>query len=129
MLDDARTIDDITDAHLRKSNANYFIPETKNEALAAIAAMDEFALDFETTGLDPRQGAKVRLSSICGDKHQLLIDHFFVGDFSEYADAFLNKKIWVYNAKFEQKFIDFYRDDEEVTVWDVDFLKKVNTTY
>ena len=62
---------------------------------------------------------------MCNDDTHFIIDHEFIGSFESFADDLHGITWWVYNAKFEQRWIDHYLPDETVTVRDVDFAKKV----
>lgn len=90
-------------------------------------AADYAALDFETTGLDPRFG-KVRLSCIyhpsCG---AVIIDHFLTASFVDMVDHFLPITWIVYNSKFEVNWFDFATKypKKAVDTVDVDYMAKV----
>lgn len=116
---------DRTEEHFEASKASCRYLTTAEEAHELLASITEAALDFETTALDPYDG-DIRLTTICNDKYHFIIDHYFLGHFSEYIDHFKGDKIWwVFNAKFEQKWLDQYDDEEETKVYDIDFAKKV----
>lgn len=115
--------EDRTEEHFARSRSRCVLVKTKAEALRLLAGMNEFALDFETTSLVPQSGT-VRLTTICNDDHHFIIDHMFCGSIEDYIEALVGKTIWVFNAKFEQKWIDYYDPDERIQVNDVDFLKK-----
>jgi len=88
-----------------------------------LKSIDEAALDFETTALSPLEG-EIRLTTICNDDVHFIIDHFFLGKFEEYVELFKGKKWWVFNGKFEQRWLDYHDPSEHCTVLDVDFAKK-----
>jgi len=109
------------------------IVKTRSRALEILADIDEAALDFETTQLFPN-GADgfIRITSITNDDYCVLFDHMFIGEFDDYIEHMLTQRWWVYNAKFEIRWMDFYceqnrNDDEQLPladVHDVDFLAK-----
>lgn len=111
---------------LAASNAQYRLIGM-DEAKALLADMDEFALDFETTALHPRDG-QIRITSICNDEHHFIVDHFISGPFQQLLPSLRGKRMWVYNAKFESRWCDYYCDtwsfDELLDICDVDFLAK-----
>ena len=99
---------------MERSRAQEIIPQLGDKVVA---------LDFETTGLDPKM-SEVRLSciyhpSICA----VVIDHFYAGSFKEWAPKMLGPMWAVYNAKFEQRWFDHYCYGL-VDMIDVDFLRK-----
>lgn len=98
---------------------------TREEALEVYRAIgeDAAALDFETTGLDPRY-SRVRLSCIYHPKvGVVLIDHDFAGAFNDLAPHMM-EAIWiVYNAKFELRWFEHAKCGD-VDMMDVDFLAK-----
>lgn len=95
-----------------------------SEAHQLLAGIDEAALDFETTSLSPLDG-EIRLTTICNDDEHFILDHQFIGSFSEYVHHFVGKTWWVFNGKFEQDWIDHHRPEEDIQVSDIDFAKKV----
>jgi len=117
---------DNTDIEFAKSCERYRLVETSEEAHSLLESIDEAALDFETTALSPEDG-RIRLTTICNDKHHFIIDHEFLGSFEEYVHHFVDgkKRWWVYNAKFETLWIDHIAGNEDAVILDVDFLKKV----
>lgn len=118
-----RNFIDRTEEHLRRSIERCRLVETADEAHRLLSDIDEAALDFETTALTPQDGV-VRLTTICNDDVHLIIDHMFLGGLEEYIEHFVGKKWWVFNAKFEQRWFDYHRPEEDITVLDIDFAKK-----
>lgn len=115
---------DNTSEHFEKSKKRCRLVETRDEAHRLMQDLgDEFGLDFETTALSPLDG-EIRLTSVCNDDTHFLIDHFFLGPFSDYVDYLVGKRVWVYNGKFEQFWIDHHRPEEDIQCWDIDFAKK-----
>lgn len=116
---------DRTEEHFARSKERCFLVRTKDEARSLLSGISEAALDFETTALSPLDG-DIRLTSICNDDVHFIIDHYFLGHFEEYVDLIAdpNKIWWVYNAKFETKWVDQYDDSESFQAYDVDFAKK-----
>lgn len=114
------------DKEVAKSNTKYRMVDI-DEAISLINTVDEFALDFETTALNPRSG-EIRITSICCDEFHFIIDHYMSGHFKHLLPSLRGKRIWVYNAKFETTWIDYYCDgwdyDDLIEVCDVDFLAK-----
>lgn len=88
-----------------------------------LAGVKELALDFETTSLSPENG-KVRLSSICWGEEHFIVDHFLVGNVRSLLNMLIGKHVFVYNGKFEQRWIDYHLPSEELDVLDVDFMAK-----
>jgi DNA polymerase I-like protein with 3'-5' exonuclease and polymerase domains len=86
------------------------------------------ALDFETTSLFPWDGGEVRLSIITDETGTTVIDHFYAGKFSYWAEEFAKRKWVVYNAMFEGRWIDYHTEGGKyhyyVDLLDVQFLKK-----
>lgn len=118
------TLEDTTDAMFAKSKANYILCSTPEEAFDMLASViTEAALDFETTSLHPSEG-RVRLTSVCNDDVHFVIDHDFLGPFSDYAPMMMGKKWFVYNAKFETTWCDSATAPEEMEILDVDFMAK-----
>lgn len=107
-------------------NLEYVMDRQRALEIFDIIGEDIAALDFETTGLDPRT-AKVRLSCIYHPSLGIVIlDHFFCGSFRELAPHML-RAIWiVYNAKFEVKWFDYSLRADVVDLLDVDFLAKAS---
>jgi DNA polymerase I-like protein with 3'-5' exonuclease and polymerase domains len=97
------------------------------EAKRLLEGVDEVALDFETTALHPRHG-EIRLTSLCCDDFNVIIDHFISGPFTNLLPSLRGKRLWVYNAKFETVWIDWFcKDwayDDLLDICDVDFLAK-----
>ena len=115
---------DVTDAMFAKSKANYIMCETREEAFDMLASVvTEAALDFETTSLHPSEGS-VRLTSVCNDDVHFIIDHEFLGPFSDYAPMMVGKQWFVYNAKFETVWCDAGLGTEDMEILDVDFMAK-----
>lgn len=97
----------------------------RDEAIAILKSFEDkvVALDFETTGLDPRR-SKVRLSCTYHPDHGVvLFDHYFCGAFSELCQHMLRPMWVVYNAKFEVRWFDNFIPNK-VDLIDVDFLAK-----
>ncbi len=97
------------------------------EARSLIRELSELnepvALDFETTGLDPKY-SRVRLSCIyhpsCG---AVILDHMYCDSFKAMAEQ-MSSVFWlVYNAKFEVRWFDYVLP-ATVELMDVDFLFK-----
>jgi len=123
---------DVTDIEFEKSIKKCVLCKTQEEAFDMIASViDEAALDFETTSLDPADG-RIRLTSICNDDVHFLIDHEFLGPFEEYLPMMEGKTWYVYNAKFETRWIDYFAAKYKFydgrynyfKVYDVDFMAK-----
>lgn len=116
-----------TAAMLAVSNFKYELISVE-DAILLLETMDEFALDFETTSLFPEHGGKIRITSICNDDHHFIVDHFLSGPFEKLIPSLRGKVIWVYNAKFESKWLDCHCPDDAfddlLDVRDVDFLAK-----
>lgn len=110
-----------------QSNENYTIPSSRHLIRTVLQNVSELALDFETTALVPYEGT-IRITSICSPEMHLVIDHFLLAmPFSELIPLLRGKTIYVYNAKFEQHWIDeaaFEAGIEPIDVIDVDFLAK-----
>ncbi len=115
--------DDLTEYYVNISRKNCVYITSIEEAHSLLADVTEAALDFETTALSPEDG-EIRLTSICNDDIQFIIDHYFLGHFSDYVEYFIEKRWWVYNAKFECAWLDYYSPDYEIEVLDIDFAKK-----
>jgi len=123
-----------TEALLSKSRASC-VMATREQAMAWLATMVDFALDFETTSLDPRVG-RVRLTSICNDDHHFIIDHDMCGPLSDYIPLLRGKPtgakvVWVYNSKFETTWLDHndplsFDSSKWIRTRDVDFLAKAH---
>lgn len=104
---------------------NYIMPENKKEAWDLLNSLDKskiYALDFETTALNPSEG-EVRLTSIYGHGKWYLIDHFQCGAFVEFAEWFSERTWIVFNACFEGKWIDYYALNSDVVLLDVQFMR------
>lgn len=104
----------------------YQVIKRKSDALALLARIGDqpAALDFETTGLHPAEGAKVRLISIATEDEWALIDCFgWKGGFKAIADHFGEAAWIVFNGVFEQKFF-IANTDVPVTCWDVQILRR-----
>lgn len=106
--------------------ANYRLVDME-EAKRLLGTVDTVALDFETTALHPRDG-DIRLTSLCCDQFNVLIDHYLSGSFEQLLPYLRGKRIWVYNAKFETLWVDWFCDgwayDDLLEICDVDFLAK-----
>mgnify|MGYP000898908902 CR=1 FL=1 len=115
-----------TEEHFNASCKRYSLISL-DEAITLLADMDEFALDFETTALDPTNG-EIRVTSICNDEHHFIIDHLISGNFKLLLPSLRGKRIWVYSATFETRWCDYYSDlweyDELLEICDVDYLAK-----
>ena len=86
----------------------------------------KFAIDFETTGLDPAT-SEVRLTCISVTKDvAYVIDHFKCGGFEEYADDLIKVGPWyAFAVGFEGKFFEAYQEeDAPVTLWDVGHMRR-----
>lgn len=98
-----------------------------DEAVKLLRGHTDVALDFETTSLHPKDG-DIRITSIATDDFCVVIDHFISGEFSKLLPYLRGKRLWVYNAKFETKWIDWYCDgskyEDLLEICDVDFLAK-----
>lgn len=114
---------DRTEEEFARSVARCVYVAKAAEAHRLLAQVTEAALDFETTALSPLDG-DIRLTTVCNDDVHFIIDHMFLGDFSEYVHHFKNKIWWVFNGKFEQLWLDHYDPSEECNVRDIDFAKK-----
>jgi len=104
-------------------NFRYIVDRKEFQDILNAIGTDAAALDFETTGLDPRY-SHVRLSCIYHPTVGIcVVDHHFVGSFNEWAPKML-EPIWaVYNAKFECKWFES-AGCPEVDAIDIDFLAK-----
>lgn len=115
-----------TDAMFQRSCESYRLVSI-DEAIALIDGADEFALDFETTALSPNHG-EIRITSICNDDFHFIIDHKISGPFKALIPSLRGKRLWVYNAKFESRWIDHHCKgwayDDLIDICDVDFLAK-----
>lgn len=99
---------------------------TFDEAVEALSHIAEAALDFETTALYPKQG-KIRITSITNDDYCYIIDHEFCGPFEKLLPYMVGKRWWVYNAKFEIRWTDYWCERLSLPlleICDVDFLAK-----
>lgn len=116
---------DLTAQHFAASRKGCKFVKDKAEAIRLLSLIHEAALDFETTALDPTDG-DIRITSICNDDFHFIIDHYFVCPFEEIVEYIADptKVWWVYNAKFETKWIDHYDEEEKVVIHDIDFVKK-----
>jgi DNA polymerase I-like protein with 3'-5' exonuclease and polymerase domains len=115
---------DVTDIEFTKSIDKCVLCRDKEEAFDLLASViDEAALDFETTALDPKDG-RVRLTSICNDDVHFLIDHEFLGPLTDFLPMMEGKKWWVYNAKFETRWLDYLSGHDRTDVNDIDFMAK-----
>jgi hypothetical protein len=116
----------IIDADAALSAMRYIMD--RSEAVALLDSIDPdwiVALDFETTGLDPRY-SKVRLSCIYHPELGIvLLDHFFCGSFEDLCSDMLTPMWVVYNAKFEVRWFDHFLPNQ-VDLIDVDFLAKAH---
>ena len=108
------------------SSASYKYITTLKEAKFYLEIVREAALDIETTSLHPEEGGKIRLIQITNDDMHIVIDVFAIGGIQTILKYLIrpNVKWWVYNAKFETKWIDFYDETQATNVWDVDFVWK-----
>ena len=100
---------------------------TVADAKVLLADTDEFALDFETTSLHPRDG-EIRITSICNDDFHFIIDHRIGGSFKSLLPSLRGKTIWAFTSKFEIKWIDSWDTeadyDDLIHVRDIDHLAK-----
>jgi DNA polymerase I-like protein with 3'-5' exonuclease and polymerase domains len=99
---------------------------TFDEAVEALSSIKEAALDFETTALYPKEG-KIRITSVANDEHCFLVDHEFCGPFEKLLPHMQNITWWVYNAKFEVRWCDYWAGRlglPDLDICDVDFLAK-----
>lgn len=96
-------------------------------AVSLLKCVDTIALDFETTALFPEAG-RIRITSMACDEWCVIIDHDISGGFELLLPHLRGKQIWVYNAKFETRWIDHYCDgwnyNDLLEICDVDFLAK-----
>lgn len=107
------------------ANARYIMDPAEARELLTQLGDKTVALDFETTGLDPRY-SRVRLSCIFHPDHgAVILDHMFCGTFSELCHDMLGPVWLVYNAKFEAKWFDHFMHGTRVDMVDIDFLAKV----
>lgn len=92
--------------------------------LADQSVEEIYALDFETTALDPGFG-QVRLTAIYDHVNDIpyIIDHYVAGSFRRLAPYFMETTWCVYNAKFETRWFDDAIPNQ-VNLFDVDFLAK-----
>jgi DNA polymerase I-like protein with 3'-5' exonuclease and polymerase domains len=115
-----------TEAHFNASTSRYNLV-TVQEAVELLKDEDEFALDFETTALSPRDG-DIRITSICNENVHFIIDHQIGGTFLKLLPSLRGKRVWVYNAKFETDWCDYFCGDWDyddlLDICDVDFLAK-----
>jgi DNA polymerase I-like protein with 3'-5' exonuclease and polymerase domains len=115
-----------TEELFARSKAGYRLVNA-DEAKALLATVNEFALDFETTALDPNDGY-IRITSICCEDFHFIIDHNISGPFLNLLPSLRGKRVWVYNAKFETRWIDWHCESwdyaELIDICDVDFLAK-----
>ena len=87
---------------------------------------EDRALDFETTGLDPRY-AQARLTCISlREDEAYIIDHFKCGSFASFSDDLAGLGPWyVFNANFEGAFFDHEaREAEPVRLYDVGHMRR-----
>jgi len=121
-------VEKTTEQELRKSIKNCRIVETVEEAHALFAKVKESgiaAIDFETTALYPTSnGGRIRLTSVCNDDCQFLIDHDFLGPLEDYAEDFQGIEWYAFYSKFEITWIDHAFGHDRTDVRDVQFLKK-----
>ena len=120
----ANAMDDTVDRYACQAQKCKIIRKL-DEALAAFAALDPdeaYALDFETTDLLPEHGS-VRITTIVGYNAAFMIDHWFVA-FQDIVQELANRTWWVFNSLFEGNWIDYYAENDHVTLWDVQHLKK-----
>ena len=100
---------------------------TVADAIDLLATTHEFALDFETTSLHPRDG-EIRITSICNDDFHFIIDHKIGGSFKALLPSLRGKVIWAFTSKFELKWIDSWDTeadyDDLIHVRDIDHLAK-----
>jgi DNA polymerase I-like protein with 3'-5' exonuclease and polymerase domains len=115
-----------TDEAFAKSTEGYTLV-TVRDAAKLLKTASSFSLDLETTALDPRDGV-VRLTQMRNDNFHIVIDHTIGGTFEQLIPHLRGKQIWVYNAKFEMRWCDYYCEDwhydELLEICDVDFLAK-----
>ena len=105
------------------ANLEYVIERSRVQEILDTLGDSVAALDFETTGLDPKSSV-VRLSCIYHPTvGAVLIDHMFAGSFVEWVPKMLGPMWAVYNAKFEVSFFDHAKYGA-VDLIDVDFLRK-----
>jgi DNA polymerase-1 len=116
---------DRTEELFARSRGQCEYVKTHQRARELLASARVAALDFETTSLSPLDG-DIRLTSVCNDEVHFIIDHFFLEHFEEYIDLIADpdKIWWVFNAKFETTWIDYYDESESAVIYDVDFAKK-----
>lgn len=114
---DGYTVRVITDPH----EARKFVSHLKRNKNG-----NPYALDFETTGLDPEY-AQVRLTCISKkDNEAFVIDHFECGSFASFADDLAECGPWyVFNAGFEGDWFDYEaREAEPVKLYDVGHMRR-----
>lgn len=103
------------------SKYEYVVDDGRLPAIAdEIVAAPIIALDLETHGLSPVQGATIRLCSINTGKGVYVIDFFRCKNLQPIIDALRDSKgIKVgQNLKFDQKFLLYYHDLELWPVFD-----------
>lgn len=114
---DGMTVKVITDA----KEARQFVGKLK-----AGKNGKHYAIDFETTGLDPRS-SQVRLSCISRKPNEAyVIDHFKCGSFASFADDLADCGPWyVFNSCFEGSWFDYEaREAVPVVLHDVGHMRR-----
>jgi len=86
----------------------YINTEAELKDLLSVMRDDIAALDFETTGFSPADGAEVRLAQICNDTHFVVVDFWALPKrkFAAYAEWFEGVVWLAFNAGFEYQWFD-----------------------
>ena len=103
--------------------------------ISGLHSAHKVALDFETTGLFPRErgkdqhsGARVRLTNISwNEKTAYILDHDYCGSFYSLLGALIEEssEYYVFHAPFETKWFDAFCDEEKyVRLFDVANMRK-----
>ncbi len=111
------------DRDFEESRRNCKLLTSEEEAFDMLSKIEEAALDYETTSFSPAEG-RVRLTQLCNDDYHFIIDHDFLGPIEKFLPAMQGKKFYVYNAKFETRWSDYFAKHENTNILDVDFMMK-----
>ena len=111
--------------YMKLSNDTYEYIVDADRAHEVLSSVDEAALDIETTSLQPEDG-EIRLIQITNDDVHVVIDLYCVGPLEDFIHHFTrpSTRWWVYNAKFETKWFDYFDDEQASDIMDVDFARK-----